>query len=531
MGIAMFAILVDLRVLDPTYVDWLFEGDRATHFFGWYFFRNDPWGMPLGRLLSYGMGIGGSIVFTDSIPLLAFLFKPFSNLLPEYFQYFGLWILLCMTLQGIYSWLLLEEIVSDRRMVFFGTLLLMFSPVMIVRLADHLALSAHWLILAAFLVYLRQPRREAVAWTGLMLVALLVHAYLFFMVAAVWIASLLRRILTKRERYLGLFASASLSLVLIGVTMWLTGYFSFATVGSFKFGYYRMNLLSPLNGSWFNYDFSWLLPEITVGPGDYEGFNFLGAGVFLLWFIVGCRALLHKEIPFALSRTTVPLVCMSVVLTILALSNKIAAGSVELLEVPLPKILNYGLGIFQSSGRMFWPVWYLLIVTVLALVARMFSPSRAVTIVAVASMLQLSDMSPALVSLAETHRLSAGWHSPLKDCFWESAGRRFRQIWYVSREIRPADYLPLAHLAASHRMAVNFGHFARYDYFKLKDDREKLLSLVENGSFDHTALYIFDDPVLWRRAQVKMAAEDVAFIVDGVMVIAPGWRGNIAHER
>jgi len=37
-------------------------------------------------------------VFFDSIPLLAFLFKPFTSLLPEPFQYFDLWLLACFIL-------------------------------------------------------------------------------------------------------------------------------------------------------------------------------------------------------------------------------------------------------------------------------------------------------------------------------------------------------------------------------------------------------------------------------------------------
>ena len=41
-----------------------------------------------------------SIIFTDSIPLFAFIFKVFRFLLPVRFQYFGWFGLMCFMLQG-----------------------------------------------------------------------------------------------------------------------------------------------------------------------------------------------------------------------------------------------------------------------------------------------------------------------------------------------------------------------------------------------------------------------------------------------
>ena len=83
----------------------MYQDDPATHFLGWHFFRNEPWHLPLGLNWAYGMEMSSSIVYTDSIPLLALIFKPFSNYLPTLFQYTGLWILICFALQGTFGWL------------------------------------------------------------------------------------------------------------------------------------------------------------------------------------------------------------------------------------------------------------------------------------------------------------------------------------------------------------------------------------------------------------------------------------------
>jgi len=96
LGPLVFFLLFDPRLLDPSYFRWLFWlPDPATQFLGWHFFRLEDWHLPPGAATNYGMEMGSSIVFTDSIPLLALLFKLGRAALPDKFQYFGLWILAC----------------------------------------------------------------------------------------------------------------------------------------------------------------------------------------------------------------------------------------------------------------------------------------------------------------------------------------------------------------------------------------------------------------------------------------------------
>src|SRR5262245_44229876 len=95
VGTIIFFTVVGPRVLQPTNISWLSVSDRATHYLGWDFFRNSPWTFPIGLNPRYGLELSSTIVFSDSVPLLAFLFKPFTVILPEPFQYFGLWIYAC----------------------------------------------------------------------------------------------------------------------------------------------------------------------------------------------------------------------------------------------------------------------------------------------------------------------------------------------------------------------------------------------------------------------------------------------------
>lgn len=92
LGLGAFLIISGGKIVNPEYIDWLLmEGDPATHWLGWQFFRNSPlFQWPIGANPNYGLELGSSVVFTDSIPLLAFFFKPLNPFLPETFQYNGL---------------------------------------------------------------------------------------------------------------------------------------------------------------------------------------------------------------------------------------------------------------------------------------------------------------------------------------------------------------------------------------------------------------------------------------------------------
>ena len=110
LGTLAFLWISGGGILSPTHIGWLTGGDPAQHFIGWQFFREAPLlQSPLGANSDFGMEIGSSLIYTDSLPLLAFLFKPLRALLPQPFQYMGLWMLVCFILQAVFAWKLMEK--------------------------------------------------------------------------------------------------------------------------------------------------------------------------------------------------------------------------------------------------------------------------------------------------------------------------------------------------------------------------------------------------------------------------------------
>jgi len=93
---------------------WLHDGSDSTlPQMGWYFFKNDIWRFPLGSNPNYGLELGSSIVFADSIPILSLFFKIFRSFIPENFQYISLWYFICFFLQLYFSYKILKKFTNS----------------------------------------------------------------------------------------------------------------------------------------------------------------------------------------------------------------------------------------------------------------------------------------------------------------------------------------------------------------------------------------------------------------------------------
>ena len=87
LGAAVFVFIYGVHVLDPCYTDWLLtseDGDLTQHYLGWKFYRHAPWRFPFGMIDTMAYPNETSVIFTDSIPWFAFIFKIF---LPYLFLY------------------------------------------------------------------------------------------------------------------------------------------------------------------------------------------------------------------------------------------------------------------------------------------------------------------------------------------------------------------------------------------------------------------------------------------------------------
>lgn len=148
LSMLIFVSIYGAGVINPTYTDWLLSGgDLSGHYLGWRGYRNSAWHFPIGLMDTLTYPEKRSIIFTDSIPLFAVFFKILSPILPDHFQYFGLWGIMCFALQGILAARILKKYTKSRALLIGSSLLFVLAPIMIRRMFGHTALAGQWILL------------------------------------------------------------------------------------------------------------------------------------------------------------------------------------------------------------------------------------------------------------------------------------------------------------------------------------------------------------------------------------------------
>ena len=519
LGAALFFIVTGGKILNPQNIDWLMAGDPAQHWLGWQFFRSSPllqW--PLGANPEFGLELGSSVVFSDSIPLMAFIFKLLNPLLPEHFQYTGIWLLMCFCLQALFSWKLLELFTANKILLVLGCLFFAMAPSFVWRMHAHFALSAHWLLIAGLYLYFSKPLSLG-RWAALLSVGVLIHAYLVAMLMAIALTDLVQRRWLKQIGTAQALGCAVGAFALVGLIMWATGYFMVGSgVAGGGFGVFRMNLLSLFdpNDIW-----STVLPDLNGIPGDYEGFNYLGGGMLVL-ALVAAGVLIKNRFRVRVTATLIPLVALSVLLFIYALSTQVAFSNHELFSYPLPRPFKAITSTFRASGRFFWPAYYAIYLGVFFLLFTQLKTRIAILVCTVALTFQLFDTHNAWTLFKNKFSFAQPWESPMASPLWQDFSRRYTSIIVVLPGNASAQWLPIAQFAATHDMSTNTGYFARIDPVIEKNMHAILNEAVSTQKYSQDALYIFEDDALWTAASSNTPASDVSGVLDGFRILAPG---------
>lgn len=521
VGVAVFLLYCDLRILDPREISWVMSGDPGQQFLGWQFFRSTPWlQFPLGANPNCGTEQPSSIVYTDSLPLLALAFKAVRGVLPDPFQYQGLWILSCFVLQPLFAWRLLGRFTDDRAQRLLGAALFALAPPMLWRLHGHYALLAHWLIVAA-LAEMFASRHRPKLWALLLGISALTHAYLLAMVAAIGCADLVQRVRCReRTRRQAVFESSAAVAGLL-LLCWVVGYFLTPRISGGSYGYFRMNLLAPIDpeGIW-----SRILPDQpAAGKGDYEGFNYLGVASWGLLFACALR-IIGRDRPRLELRRYAPLIVLGVVFVLFAVSHRVSFGARELFSIPIGYHLEQELGIFRSSGRMFWPVVYLSYLGGIVFLWRSFRRRAAIIMTVSLLVLQCVDQSASMAWFREQFEdrlesTSAALRSP----FWQVAAGRYRRLVFVTPTVDLAGAERVLYFAAARDRPVNVAYTSRTNLRRHERNQVEIERALREGRIDGEALYVFRDrDALWRELRRKAGRRDLVAVVDGYSLLAPG---------
>jgi len=468
------------RVLNPRDISWL-TPDPVTHYVEWEFFRHDPhWHWPLTYTTYLGYPIGESGALTDFNSLMALLLKPFSSVLPEPFQYFGVEIVLCCALQIFFAWRLFRLLVStDILGPLLASAFFLISPPLTYRLVGHYSLSNHWLLLAALLLFFQvQLAREAtlrrfVIWSLVIgAVVVPINPYLAFEVLLVLTAAVVSLLWQQRMSFAKAFGFMVLLGTVCGLVAYCVGFFIPGGKGYASGGYrhFSMNMLSPFDPSGYG---SIILPKLPqLSNGQYEGYNYLGAGVILLAGIVVSYSLIRRDKLKSLDkRWVVPLFLCCLVLTLMAFSTKVSFGSHVIFDVDPHEKLTRFLAPLRASGRLFWLPYYTILLGVLAAPLLLLRQPWASAVLAVILVVQVADTAPVrhFVHFEITKGAIKRYTQPLRSPTWTKLGSSHENLmvlpaWQCGEGTPGGEpgYGIFGLLAADEKMRINSYYSARY---------------------------------------------------------------------
>ena len=526
LGVSAFLLVVGPHILNPNNIDWLVVGDPAIHYLSWVFYRFSPWSFPIGLNPNFGLEISSSIVFTDPIPIFAFIFKLFTSVLPDPFQYFGLWVLLCFVLQGVFGYLLISTLTSSKWLCIAGAGLFIFSPPMLARVQMQTALQSHFVILAAlYLIFSSKNKFAKLLWITLLGAALLINIYLFMMVFALWLGNLSDQVwITHLKSKWEAIKELMICFLVVVFISWQAGYFalpiSSASTGEYGadvLNLYLLAIFDPRGWSYF----------LKGSPYNYypaNGFSYLGLGIICLIPLI-CAMLLKKKAVIkkisTLFRAHLFLCSALLALSLFAITNSIHIGS-HIYSFYLPQEFIQVASSLRASGRMFWPVFYCLILLIIYLIIRLYPKKVALGLLSAALVIQVCDTSAGY--LRRKPVFTAGNMNPLSqfsNAFWGEAGRKYKKIIHIPTYNRSDGWEPFAHYALSQRLPTNSVFAGRSK--NLDAENKRLESKLITGNLDKDTLYFISNDLAIPALLHLNTHTDLLMRLDGFNILAPGW--------
>ncbi len=469
-----FHICYGFKVIDPININWLMSAyhDWGTHYLGWAYFRNEPWGLPLGHIENYNFPAGTNIGFTDSIPLAAVFFKCISFLLPSQFQYFGIWLLICHLLTGYFTIKIVNLYTNSILYNILFGILVAFNPVLIYR-GFHPALCAQWLIIASIYYFLISPTSKNVNNINkkqiiIIILSAFINPYLFLMVCGFNIILPVKHFLFKMINLKQTIIYVFVSIFSVLFSWYILGMISLESNTNIEvidsYGLFSFNL-----NSFYNSDgFSTFLPQLKqVRVQQYEGYAYYGLGIIILLFfctLIFLHQLIILKVKWFNWKTVLPIAIITLALAMFSITNKITLNENTIFEFQIPNIISKLGGVFRACGRFIWVFYYTILFLAIFIFTKSNLPNKFKTILlTIIFIIQIVDIKPLL-----TFRdLSNGNYEikKISEKKWTTISSKFKRIitypCFENNLLTYLDYQDFCFIALKNNLPISTGYVAR----------------------------------------------------------------------
>lgn len=504
VGAVWFLFLYGVNVVDVTNDAWILgaNSDITQHYLGWQFYRAGKWHLLFGLIDGITSPYPVSVIYMDSIPLFAVFFKILSPILPDTFQYLGLYGLTAFILQSAIGALIMDRLTHNKALaVLFGYLTLTY-PAIYQRMFNHTALAGHWIILLGIYMWCTKKenadfKSESIRWGITLSLTVFLHAYYIPMIAVMMICSLMEDGFNGKWKQA--VCSGIVSILAALLCMFFLGAFyggggvSEAGLGSYSLnlnGFYNSQYIGRILKGWSNYS-----------PGQAEGLAYLGAGWLMAIFLAA--VFLADTFRKSFTKRKRYVLLYMVLMTVLALSPVISLNDHAVFVIPYPGFIYKILSIFRASGRFAWPVAYMAITGGIVILARSLKKQTVICVTAVLIALQLYDIYPYMTACSDETTVR-NTESVLQSPAWEEIAENHDKIVFITYggeydEKMLHNYLgidtvfDMMEYAAAHDMVLNDGYVARRDVETINKSKQQHWERLLGGNPDSDTLYVFYD--------------------------------------
>lgn len=508
IGAIFFLVIYGFSVLNITNDSWIMaqNSDTTQHYLGWEYYRNSDWNLKIGLIDNLVYPNRVSIIYMDSIPLFAILFKLLSGILPDTFQYFGLYGIMSFMLQYGITAIILQKINKNTILSLVGAMFSLLMPVLYQRMFIHTALTSHWIILLAFYICLLKENQrylwqKILTWGGICFLAVSTHMY-FLPIIVIIMSFYLLDELILRKKWIDFFIVWCSAILIALFAMFILGAFegNASVMEAGGLGYYSANINALFNPSDTSY-FLRSLPSAT--DGQYEGFSYLGFGMIVALILsIGALIATKKLAKMrALKRHHWISILGIIVIAILSYSPEITINDRSLIELAYPNILIKALTIFRCTGRFHWTVMYFAMLMILSAVIRLFEIKKALFVLLICLILQVSDISGYISSRADMFK-NDNYISKLNSPAWNNLSQNFDHIVFIANK-GSSDYYYLNYYydtktifditkyALENNMTINDSYVARRDVDAINSYQASEWQNIINHNANQDTLYLF----------------------------------------
>ena len=266
--------------------------------------------------------------------------------------------------------------------------------------------------------------------------------------------------------------------------------------------------------------------ELPHGPGQYEGFAYLGLGV-LLAIVLSLLILFQyfdkqkggfsASLKLAVSRYKWYIIAFAVVFLIslfFAVSPVCTFNDKELYSINYPDKIVEILGIFRASGRFAWFADYLIFTAVLFAFSKIDGKRIMILTLAVCVCIQLADLKD-LISSRRWYKETQTYTSPLVDSRWDEFADGCDKLVILPYDVPVDTSYTFAKFAHDHNMTVSHFHVARPPLDDIINQYYKNIDRIAQGNGDPNTLYVFLDS-----SYIPEGAENIEiYEMDGFYVV------------